>query len=123
MGHSAHCFIIFLPKQTNERLHMALRLFGSSSLPGFFCFCGCARSSLLCWLSSSFSDQGLPSSCSAWASHCGGFSHCGAQALGWAGFSSYGTWTQYLQLLGSRAQARWLWRAGLVAQRPFWIRD
>ena len=30
------------------------------------------------------------SSCSAWASHCGGFSCCGAGALGHTGFSSCG---------------------------------
>ena len=29
--------------------------------------------------------------CSAWASHCGGFSYCGAQALG-HGISICGTW-------------------------------
>ena len=38
-------------------------------LHGLFCSCG---------------EQGLPSS---WASHCGGFSCCGAQALGHVGFS------------------------------------
>ena len=31
---------------------------------------------------SSCREQGLLSSCSAWASHCGGFSCCRAQALG-----------------------------------------
>ena len=31
---------------------------------------------------SSCSEQGLLSSCGAWASHCGGFSCCRAQALG-----------------------------------------
>ena len=40
---------------------------------------GCAGSS---WLYRFFS------SCSAWASHCGGFSCCGAWALGLVGFSS-----------------------------------
>ena len=30
---------------------------------------------------SSCSEQGLLSSCGAWTSHCGGFSHCRAQAL------------------------------------------
>ena len=33
------------------------------------------------WLFSSCSEQGLPSSCCAWASCCGGFSCCGAWAL------------------------------------------
>ena len=55
--------------------------------------------------------------CGARASHCGGFSCCGAQALGvWAsvvvarGLSSCG-------LVGSRAQAHQLWRTDLVAPR------
>ena len=42
---------------------------------------GCAGSSLLCRLLSSCGEQGLPSSCSEWASHCSGFSFCGAQSL------------------------------------------
>ena len=39
---------------------------------GFRC---CARAF------SSLGKQGLPSSCGAWASHCGDLSSCGAQAL------------------------------------------
>ena len=35
---------------------------------------------------------GLLSSCSAWASHCGSFSCCRAQALGRSSFSSCGMW-------------------------------
>ena len=42
----------------------------------------------------SCSKQGLLSSCSAQASHCGGFSCCRAWVLGHAGFSSYGTRAQ-----------------------------
>ena len=42
---------------------------------------GCAESSLLQLLSSR-GERGLPSSCSARVSHCGGFSGCGAWALG-----------------------------------------
>ena len=34
------------------------------------------------WVSSSCGEQGLLYSCSAWASHCGGFSCCWAWALG-----------------------------------------
>jgi len=34
------------------------------------------------------------SSCSARASHCGGFSCCGAEVLGHMGFSSCGLWTR-----------------------------
>ena len=37
------------------------------------------------WAFSSCSKQGLLSSCGARASHCGGFSCCGAQALGHVG--------------------------------------
>ena len=39
------------------------------------------------WSFSSCGERGLLSIC-AWASHCGGFSCCGPQALGWPGFSS-----------------------------------
>ena len=54
---------------------------------------GCAGSSL--WhmaFFSSCSEQGLLSSCDAWASHCGGFSGCGTLALGHVSFSSCGSW-------------------------------
>lgn len=37
---------------------------------------------------SSCGEQGFTLHCRAWASHCGGFSICGAQALGRGGFSS-----------------------------------
>ena len=50
-------------------------------------------------------ERGLLSSGGAWASHCSGFSHCGAQALGCAA-SRCSAWAQYLCLLGSRAQAQ-----------------
>ena len=63
----------------------------------------------LCWvfvaalgLSLGVKSRGY-SSCSSWASHCGGFSCRGTQALGQAGFSSCSTQTQYL------------WHMGLVA--------
>ena len=46
------------------------------------------------WAFSSCDEQGLLSSCSAWASHCGGFSCCGARALGHAVVSGCGTWAQ-----------------------------
>ena len=36
------------------------------------------------------------------ASHCGGFSCCGAQALGCESFSSCSLWAQWLRLLSSR---------------------
>ena len=49
---------------------------------------GCAGSSLLHRLFSSRGEQRLLSSFNVQASHCGGFSYCGAQVLGHAGFSS-----------------------------------
>ena len=53
-------------------------------------------SPLLRGLFSSFSEQGLlPSRCT-WASHCGGFPCCRAQALGHTGFSTCDTWAQLL---------------------------
>ena len=51
---------------------------------------GCAGFLLLCGLFSSFSDQGLLSSCGVRASLCGGF-YCGTRALGLSDFSSCGT--------------------------------
>ena len=53
--------------------------------------------------------------CGARASHCGGFSCRGAQALGCEGVSSCGTWAPKLWLTGSRAQALQSWYTGLVA--------
>ena len=52
------------------------------------------------------------SCCSMWVSHCRGFPCCGAWALG---FCSCGTWASSLWFPGSRAQAQYLWHAGLVA--------
>ena len=37
-------------------------------------------------------EQGLLSSCNAWASHCGGFSCSGARALRYTSFSRYSMW-------------------------------
>ena len=39
----------------------------------------------------------------------GGFSRCGAWALGCGDLSSRSMWAQYLQFLGCRAQAQELW--------------
>ena len=66
-------------------------------------FFGCSGSSMLCGLFSSYSEQGLLSSCSVLASHCGGFAYYTAWALrcARAGFGSCGTWVQRLQFLGS----------------------
>ena len=54
---------------------------GAGSYDGFCC---CTGFSLVV-------ASRLLSSCSVWASHCGGFS-CGARALGCVGFSSCGSW-------------------------------
>ena len=55
--------------------------------------------------------------CGARASHCGGFSCCGARALGaWASVVAV-CGLQQLWLAGSRAQAQQLRRTGLVALR------
>ena len=45
---------------------------------------------------------------SAWFSHCSGFSHCGAGALGCVGFSCCGTWA-------IRGQTQSLWCMYLAA--------
>ena len=97
------CFLIFC------LFHLFL------AVPGLRCyraFPGCGQ-------------RGLLSSCGAWASHCSGFSCCGAQALGLAG-SSCGSWAWSVWLLVSRVQAQELWLVGLVAPQhagSSWIRD
>ena len=81
----------------------------------------CSSSSFLKYLfifgftGSLFLLHGLFSSCSVWASHCGGFFYCRARSLGHRGFSICSTWAQQLWLLGSRAHAQQLWRTGLAA--------
>ena len=60
--------------------------FLKSRLKKFFCiYFWLAGSSLLHRLFSSCGKPGLFSSCGVWASHCGGFSCFGAQALGLPG--------------------------------------
>ena len=69
----------------------------------FFFLFGCTGSSCFCSGSSSCGERGLPSGCSARASHCGGFSRCPAQALGRVravehqSFSSRGAQAQLLR--------------------------
>ena len=62
---------------------------------------GCAESSLPWELFSSYSDQGLLSSCGAWAFHCSGFSCCKAWALGLMaaarGLNRCGTWALFTE--------------------------
>ena len=48
----------------------------------FYFIFGCIGSSLLRGLSLVAASGGATPRCGAWASHCGGFSCCGAQALG-----------------------------------------
>ena len=55
--------------------------------------------------------------CGARASHCGGFSCCGAQALGTQASAVVARGLQYLWVVGSRAQTQQLWRTGLAAPR------
>ena len=57
-----------------------------------FIYYGCAGSSLLHGLFSSFSELGILSGCHAPASHCSGSSCSGAQTLGWSGFCNCGRW-------------------------------
>ena len=70
--------------------------------------CCCAGLALVV-VSGSFSLVALQ------ASYRGGLCCCRAWALGHAGFSHCGTWAQWSCLLGSRAQAEYLWCTGLVA--------
>ena len=59
--------------------------------------------------------------CCVQASHCGGFSCCGVQALEHVSFASCSAWAP-----GSRAQAPQLWYTGLAAPRHVgssWITD
>ena len=66
---------------------------------------GCAGSSFLHELFSSYGEQGLLSGCSV-SVCCDGFSCCRTQALGHTGFSSCSPWAHQLWLPGSGAQAR-----------------
>ena len=50
---------------------------------GLHWFCCCLQAF------SRFLEQGLLSSCGTWASHCGGFSCCGAQALEFVGSDAH----------------------------------
>ena len=80
-----------------------------------FIYFGCAGSPLLCRLFSRCGEWGLLSTWGVQASHCGGFSSCGALALWDVGFSVCGMWAPRLQSPGSRAQVPQLWSIGLVA--------
>ena len=64
---------------------------------------GCAGSLLLHGPFSSCGEQGLLSSCSVRASHCGGFFCCGAQALQLIGINSCTVWA-YVVVPRTQAQ-------------------
>ena len=79
-----------------------LFLFCFSFLITLFIYFWLSRVFWLCGLFSSSSEQGLLSSCAAWASHCGGFSCCRAQASVAAGHELNSCSSQALkQRLGS----------------------
>ena len=61
---------------THRELSVYLFIYSFLAVLGLCCYT---------WAFSSCSKQGLLSSCGARASHCGGFSCCGAQALGHVG--------------------------------------
>ena len=72
-------------------MHIGLKKFFYQFILNFFLyFWGVLGLCCCMWALSSFGDSGLLYSCSAWASHCGGFSGCSKQALEHAGFSSWG---------------------------------
>ena len=73
--------------------------------PTFFSFFfGCAGSSLLRGLFFSCGDQGLLYCCSELASHCCGFSCCGARTLGCLDFSGCRSWALEHRLSSCGAQ-------------------
>ena len=68
---------------------------------------------------SSFIRWGLLSSCGAQASHRGGLSFRGAQALGCTGFSSCDTWAQQLGTQAQLSCSTWdLLRPGIESVSP-----
>ena len=79
-----------------------------------YLFFGCVGSSLLHRDFLQLWRAGAALHCGAWASHCGGFSLVAEHGL-----QAYGL--QQLWLVGSSAQAQWLWYTGLVA--PWHVRS
>ena len=79
--------------------------------PSFFFFLiylfvfGFPGSSMLHGLFSSYGERGLLCSCSAGASHCGGFSRCRTRILGYSVFSSGGSWALEHSLSSCGTQA------------------
>ena len=77
---------LFLSSEISFQLFYFLKII-------FFLYFSCAGS-LLLWAFSSVGEWGLFFPCVVQASHCGGFSYCGAWALGCVGFGSCHTWAQ-----------------------------
>ena len=70
------------PEDYSQVFDYLVLLFLFFFLKNLFVF-GCAGSLLLCMgFLSSCGKRDVLSGCCAWASHCGGLSRCGAQALG-----------------------------------------
>ena len=91
----------------------------------YVCIFDCAGSLLLLRLFIQLQWLGATLHCSPWVSHCGVFSCCMAQALGCGGFSSCGTWAQWLWVTNCGAEVQ-LWHTGSAALQhvgSFWIRD
>ena len=78
---------------------------------------GCVGSSLLHVDILQLWRVGATLHCSARASHCSGFSCCGARAPGTRASVVVARGLQQLWLVGSRAEAQQLWCTGLVAPR------
>ena len=102
------CSALLLPCLSKSQLYFKDFLFICLLISFFIYFWLCWGLCCCTWAFCSRCEWGLLFSfgAHAWASHCRDFSCCAAQALGHSGFSSCSTWAQWLQLLGSRAQAQ-----------------
>ena len=144
LGFIQHCLTLPAPFNLNNNLggrqnrdpYYLVEEINVQHLPTFIYFIiiflifGCDGSSLLCVGFLQLQRAGAALHCSARASHCGGFSCCGARALGaWAsvdaarGLSSCSTWAprarglQQLWRVGSVVVARGLRSCGSQAQQ------
>ena len=97
-------------------LRLCVCAFFFSKLIYLFIF-GCVGSLLLRTGFLQLRRAGATLRCGARASHCSGFSCCGARALGAPASVVVATRAQQLWLAGSRANAQQLWCTGLVAPR------
>ena len=107
-------------------LHTVFSIYHLQIFKNNFIYLFLASVSLFCCIQafSGCSEQGLVCSCSAQASHCGGFSCWGAQVLGCVGFSRCGLQAPELRLSGSGTSAQFphgmqdLPRAGIKVVSP-----